>query len=217
MVTLSPVGLRESKKLQTRQHIADTAMRLFVTRGFDHVTVAEVAAAAAVSEKTVFNYFPTKEDLFFDEVPERARALAEAIENRGPRDSIAAALRRQQLQECSRLASPGFAIFARVIEESPALQAKELEVMAYLTRVLTETIAKDPHVDERDARVAAGLLLSVQRQLFSAARQQALAGRHGPAAARRLRANLERAYGLLEHGLGEFGRSDEPHDHAASS
>ena len=73
------VGLRESKKLHTRQQIADEAMRLFVTRGFDHVTVAEVAAAAGVSEKTVFNYFPTKEDLFFDEVPKREAALVEAI------------------------------------------------------------------------------------------------------------------------------------------
>jgi AcrR family transcriptional regulator len=68
------VGLRESKKLETRREIADTAMRLFVERGFDHVTVAEVAAAARVSVKTVFNYFPTKEDLFFDELPERQAA-----------------------------------------------------------------------------------------------------------------------------------------------
>ena len=65
------MGLRESKKLHTRQVIADAAMQLFAQRGFDHVTVAEVAEAAAVSEKTVFNYFPTKEDLFFDEVPAR--------------------------------------------------------------------------------------------------------------------------------------------------
>ena len=78
----SRVGLRESKKLLMRQVIADEAMRLFATRGFDHVTVAEVAAAAGVSDKTVFNYFPTKEDLFFDEVPRREAALVEAISGR---------------------------------------------------------------------------------------------------------------------------------------
>jgi AcrR family transcriptional regulator len=54
------VGLRETKKLRTRREISDRAMQLFALRGFDRVTVAEVAAAAGVSEKTVFNYFPTK-------------------------------------------------------------------------------------------------------------------------------------------------------------
>jgi AcrR family transcriptional regulator len=216
VVTLSPVGLRETKKVRTRQHIADEAMQLFAMRGFDHVTVAEVAAAADVSGKTVFNYFSTKEDLFFDEVPQRAAALVEAIEGRAPGESIPAALRRLQLAECARLASPGFAVFARIIEESPALEAKELEVMAYLSHVLTEAIASDPGIDERDARIAAGLLLSVQRHLFRTARKQALAGKHGPAAVRRLRGEIERAYALLERGLGELGRGDEPHDTVTS-
>src|SRR5947207_3879556 len=107
----SGVGLRETKKLRTRQEIADHAMRLFATRGFDHVTVAEVAAAAGVSEKTVFNYFPAKEDLFYDEVPARAAALAAAIRGRAPGESILSALRRLQAAECPRLSSPAFATF----------------------------------------------------------------------------------------------------------
>jgi AcrR family transcriptional regulator len=201
------VGLRETKKLRTRQEIADTAMRLFATRGFDHVTVAEVAEAAGVSEKTVFNYFPSKEDLFYDEVPAREEALRQAIRGRRPGESILAALRRLQSGECQRLCSPGFAVFARIIEESPALRAKELEVMARFVLVLTEAIRDELGVDERDARVAAGLLVSIHRQLFLAARKQALEGKHGPAAVRRLRADLERAYEFLEHGLGELDRS----------
>ncbi len=154
------MGLRDAKKLRTRQEIADQAMKLFAQRGFDGVTVAEVATAADVSEKTVYNYFPTKEDLFFDEVP--------------------AALRGLQAAECPRLSSPGFAIFARIIEESAALQAKELEVMARFVQVLTETLQAELAIDERDARIAAGLLVSIHRQLFRAARKQALAGKHGP-------------------------------------
>ncbi|HEV3295288.1 MAG TPA: TetR family transcriptional regulator, partial [Streptosporangiaceae bacterium] len=59
------LGLRERKKLRTRQLIAETAMRLFVERGFDAVPVAAVARAAEVAEATVFNYFPTKEDLVY--------------------------------------------------------------------------------------------------------------------------------------------------------
>ena len=203
------MGLRESKKQQTRQEIAANAMRLFVTRGFDHVTVGEVAAAAGVSEKTVFNYFPTKEDLFYDEVPAREAALVDAVRNRAPGESILSALRRLEAGECPRLCSPGFATFARIIEESHALQAKELEVMARFVQVLTDAIQADLGIDERDARIAAGLLVSVHWQLFRTARKQALAGRHGPAAVRRLRADLKRAHELLEHGLGELERSSQ--------
>jgi AcrR family transcriptional regulator len=203
------VGLRETKKLRTRREIADRAMQLFAQRGFDRVTVAEVAAAADVSEKTVYNYFPTKEDLFFDEVPAREAALVAAVRGRRTGESILSALRRLQDGECPRLCSPGFATFARIIEESRALQAKELEVMVRFAQVLTEAIQVELAIDERDARIAAGLLVSVHWQLFSAARKQALAGKHGPAAVRRLRADLERAHQMLERGLGELGRAGE--------
>ena len=196
------MGLRETKKLRTRQEIADTAMRLFVERGFDHVTVAEVAAAAGVSEKTVFNYFPTKEDLFFDEVPARQAAAVEAIRQRRPGESVVAALRRLQARECPRLCSPGFATFARIIEESPALQAKELAVMASFTDVLAGAIRSELRAHEVDAKIAANVLVGVHWQLFRNARVQALEGRHGPTAVRRLRRDLDRAYRLLEHGLG---------------
>jgi AcrR family transcriptional regulator len=198
------VGLRETKKLATRQQIAEVAMQLFVQRGFDRVTVAEVAAEAGVSEKTVYNYFPTKEDLFFDEVPERARALAEAIRSRPEGEPIIATLRRLQIAEAARLTSPGFVTFARVLEESPALQAKELEIMAVLAHALAGALEEEG-IDARDARIAASLLISIHRHFFRAARTQALAGKHGPAAARRLRSDLERAYTLLEHGLGGLG------------
>jgi AcrR family transcriptional regulator len=206
------VGLRESKKLQTRQEIADRAMQLFAQRGFDHVTVAEVAKAANVSEKTIYNYFPTKEDLFFDEVPEREAALVAAVTGRREGESVLQALHRLQTVECPRLSSPGFATFARIIEESTALKAKELEVMSHFVQVLAETLETELALDERDARLAAGLLVSVHRQLFRAARKQALAGKHGPAAARRLRADLDRAYHLLEHGLEELERPSQDLD-----
>jgi len=203
------MGLRESKKLRTRQEIADRAMQLFAQRGFDRVTVAEVADAAQVSEKTVYNYFPTKEDLFFDEVPAREAALVAAVRDRRQDESILAALHRLQAGECPRLCSPGFATFARIIEESTALKAKELEVMSRFVQVLTDALQAELTIDERDARIAAGLLVSVHRQLFRTARKQALAGKQGPAAARRLRAELDRAYHLLEHGLGELERSSQ--------
>ena len=195
------MGLRETKKAQTRQAIAEAAMGLFVTQGFDRVTVAEVAQAAGVSEKTVFNYFPTKEDIFFDEVPERLEALTDAVRARGSDQSLLDAMHGLHAAQCGRLASPSFAHFARTIADSPALQAKEIEVMAQFTDHLAATIQDELGIHPADAQVAANLLMSVHWQVFRNAREHALAGRSGPAAARRLRADLERAYHLLEHGL----------------
>ena len=182
-------------------------MRLFATRGFDRVTVTEVAEAVEVSEKTVFNYFPTKEDLFFDEVPARAAAFAAAIREREPGQSAISALRRLQDRDTSRLTSAGFATFARIIEESPALRAKELEVMRYFADTLTETLRSELRVTELDARIAATALVGVHAQFFRLARKQALEGKHGPAAARKLRHDLARAYDLLENGLSTLEHS----------
>src|SRR2546423_12510050 len=121
------MGLRETKKLQTREAIAAAGMRLFVTRGFDHVTVGEIAREAGVSEKTVFNYFPTKEDIFFDEVPERLEALAEAVCECPAPKPLLSAMHGLPSAQSKRLTSPRFPHFARVFQESPARHAKEAE------------------------------------------------------------------------------------------
>src|SRR5918992_2933375 len=81
-------GLRERKKRAAREAIAATARRLFAERGFDTVTVAEIAAAAEVSEKTVFNHFPTKEDLAFAGREEGLRRLVADITERPPGASV---------------------------------------------------------------------------------------------------------------------------------
>src|SRR3954471_21906555 len=89
-----PLGLRERKKQQTRLAISAVATRLFIERGFEAVTVAEVAAAAGVSVNTVFNYFATKEELFFDRGPEVTEAPSEVVRARRRGESAVAALRR---------------------------------------------------------------------------------------------------------------------------
>ena len=75
-------GLRERKKRQVRQRISNVATAMFLTHGFDNVTVAEVAAASEVSEQTVFNYFTTKESMFFDRSEPMITALADAVRER---------------------------------------------------------------------------------------------------------------------------------------
>src|ERR671931_1436658 len=100
------LGLRELKKQRTRELIAETARRLFTERGFDRVTVAEVARAAEVSEKTVFNYFPTKEDLVYWRLESFEEELLRAVRERDPGESVLSAFGRFVLQQRGLLAEP---------------------------------------------------------------------------------------------------------------
>jgi len=128
-----PSGLRERKKEQTRQLIADTAWRLFADRGFDRVTVAEVARQAEVATATVFNYFPNKEDLFFFRLDAFGAGLVEAVGARPVGEPVLAAFRRAMLASGGLLAQvqagdlqalERLRTVNRVIAASPALQAR---------------------------------------------------------------------------------------------
>src|SRR5438874_6780454 len=98
-------GLRERKKQQTRQQIFDAASRLFEAKGFKEVTVAEIARAADVSEVTVFNYFPTKEDLFYGGMQFFEQELIEAVRNRPRTEPAIKAFRRRLLEGTDALLS----------------------------------------------------------------------------------------------------------------
>lgn len=140
-------GLRERKKRQTRQYISDVATGLFVDRGFDAVTVAEIAEAADVSVNTVYNYFPAKEDLFLDRSAGVVDRLARWVRGRSEGESAAAAVLRELREEVEAV-SPriglmsGYAAFMRVIENAPALRSRlwaiGQEVVANLEAALRE-------------------------------------------------------------------------------
>src|SRR3977135_964953 len=98
-------GLRERKKQQTRDRIRSVARELFVERGFERVTVAEVALAAGVSEPTAFNDLPTKEDLFFGGLEEFEEQLLDAIRLRAAGESVLTAFGRFVLQPRGLLAA----------------------------------------------------------------------------------------------------------------
>ena len=83
-------GLRDRKKEMTRQAISDIATRLFVERGFDKVSVADIADEANVARKTVFNYFPRKEDLVFDREEEGRAMVRDALAGRGVKPPVEA-------------------------------------------------------------------------------------------------------------------------------
>ncbi|MER5491188.1 TetR/AcrR family transcriptional regulator [Streptomyces sp. NPDC002454] len=126
-------GLRERKKRRTRQHISDTATGLFLERGFDAVTIAEIAEAAEVSVNTVYNYFPTKEDLFLDRAPELVDRLAGWVRGRLPGESAARAVLRQLRSEVEAVSprvglAEGYDRFLVVVEDAAGLRARLQEV-----------------------------------------------------------------------------------------
>jgi AcrR family transcriptional regulator len=203
-------GLRARKKEQTRRLIADTARRLFAERGFDAVTVAEVARAADVAEKTVFNYFPTKEDLFYSGMEAFEDQLLGALREREPGETVLAAFRRFLLQprgvfaiEAGEEATRQLRTVTRVITDSPSLVARERQVLARYTDALAALLAEETGADAGDVEpwVAAHALLGVHRSLIEYVRRRVADGATADEIGPELQAQAERALGLLEGGL----------------
>jgi AcrR family transcriptional regulator len=209
------MGLRELKKQQTRQLIADTAWQLFADRGFDRVTVAEVARQAQVAEATVFNYFPTKEDLFYSRLETFGAGLLEAVAAREPGEPALAAVRRYLLGSGGLLtqiaagdaeALQRLRTVSRVIAASPSLLAREQQAIARSTDALAELLAAETGApaDDVTARVAANALLGVQRTLVDHVRRRVLADDQPERLADDVRELGRRAFALLERGLGDY-------------
>ena len=205
-------GLRERKKEQTRQLIAETARSLFTERGFERVTVAEIARAADVSEQTVFNYFRTKEDLVFWRLESFEEELLTTIRERPQGESVLAAFRRFVLAQRGLLGKTDpearelLAGIARMISESPALLAREQQIFAGFTGSLAALIADEQGADADDVEpsVAANALMGVHRALVHYARQRVVEGARNPRLVREVRAQADEAFTLLERGLGDY-------------
>jgi AcrR family transcriptional regulator len=204
-------GLRERKKEQTRALIADTARRLFAERGFDQVPVADVARAADVSVGTVFNYFPTKEDLVYGRMEAFEEEMLKALRDRAPGESIVDAFARFVLEPRGLLASENqgdaefLAAITKMIAESPALLAREREVYDRYTRALAEQIARETGSVPEDVEpwVIANALIGVHRALIDTARRGVLAGTPNRRVAREVQEEGQRALARLKRGLGE--------------
>ena len=204
------VGLRERKKEQTRQLIASTAQQLFAERGFDAVTVADVARAAEVSPGTVFNYFPTKEDLFYSGMQLFEASLVDAVRSRPVGKSVLAAFRDFILANASRLEDEEVASViaraARLVAGSAALQARERELIDGYTDALAELLVAETRASAEsiEPKVVASALMSTHRVLVAYVHARVLAGRHGPALAADFRVQAKRAFGRLERGFGDY-------------
>ncbi|SEK67552.1 TetR/AcrR family transcriptional regulator [Nonomuraea pusilla] len=141
-------GLRERKKRQTRRRIADTAVRLFVERGFDQVTIAEVAAAADVSVNTLYNYFPAKEDLVLPPEEASPTRLADIVRERPPGRSAAHAVLdrlRAEVRGRERIVglTEGFGRVLEMMRAAPTLTARLEDLAGQMTDALAETLAEE--------------------------------------------------------------------------
>jgi AcrR family transcriptional regulator len=207
-------GLRERKKQKTRQLIADTARRLFAEHGFERVTVTEIAREAEVSPATVFNYFPTKEDLFYSRLEAFEDELLTAIRERGPGESVLAAFGAFLLGQGGVLtmdapeADEQLRTITRVITESPALLARERQVFDRYAGALAALLAEETGADADDAvpQAVANALLGLHRALIDQVRREALDGTPVAHIREDIRAGAERAIAQLEQGLGSYGR-----------
>jgi AcrR family transcriptional regulator len=201
------LGLRERKKLKTREEIAAAAMALFMERGFDAVTVAEIARAADVSEKTVFNYFPAKEDLVVHRGQEMIDALIEAVRQTTPGGSVITPFRRLTDALLDAVETgPVEAIVAvpRLVMGSNTLRQRLFVGWEQEAAALAPEIARVTGLEPDDflAAMMARTLSWTHRLIFRAAFTRLLDGEDQREVAAALRVEAARAYDQLQHGFG---------------
>ena len=201
-------GLRERRKQEARQAISGVAMAMFEARGFDEVTISQVAEAAGVSKMTVTNYFPRKEDLVFDRAEVIIRSLADAVAARAPGESLLAAVRRDYAERIAAgdvtLGVPTPA-FARMVGGSHALTGRRREIADLTEQALGDAIAAEAGADDPQQRIVAAQLASVHRVLFAEGTRRVLAGQPRDEICQVLAAAAGRALDLLEPSLGGYG------------
>lgn len=208
-------GLRELKKRRTRENISHHATRLFLERGFDNVTIAEVAAAAQVAKMTVTNYFPRKEDLALDLHDIFVRLPAKTVREREPGESALSALRRAYLAGVAEHDPViGFSgpAFARMITGSPALVARLREFHDDREKALADVLADETGAEPDDImpRVAAAQLGGVHRLLFDETLRRTLDGHSNDEIARAVTDYAHIAFGALEPALADYAVRAQP-------
>jgi AcrR family transcriptional regulator len=191
---IPPAGLRAWKKERTRATISDVATGLFMRDGFEQVTIAQIAAAAEVSVKTVFNYFPSKEDLFFDRADDVIGALVDAVVERPSGATILGALHRlladrrvpfdpsgwRGLRDAASY--EGFRRYLETEDQSPALRTRRLVIGELWTARLTQLFTRQlglPAGDPRAATMATMVIaaLTLRARTLNAAMMARLSAR----------------------------------------
>ena len=182
-------GLRDRKKLATRRKLGEVAFRLFSERGFDAVSVREVAEAADVSVTTLFNYFPSKESLVFDEDQEIEAELVQAVRARPPGVSIPEALRRYLHDKRAEIdpEQEDMAAMHQLMQETPSVAAYARQMWVRFEDSLAAAIAAEIGAPPDDLRCMALARFALEMHPFISRANDPLAA-------------LNAAFDLLEHG-----------------
>ncbi|MGA6165458.1 TetR/AcrR family transcriptional regulator [Saccharothrix sp. AJ9571] len=206
------LGLRERKKQLTRRLISDTAIDLFLASGFDSVSVAEVADAAEVSKRTLFAYFPTKEDLVVHRFAHHEGENAQVVRSRTARQTPLIALRAHFLDGLLRRDpvtglndDPNqIALYAMVVA-TPSLSARLLQFYEGSERELVKELVGGDGADDLIARLAAAQIVATQRTLLMDNIRRLTNGARASDAYPDAVADARKAFKLLRSGLAEFG------------
>ncbi|MBV7696818.1 TetR family transcriptional regulator [Streptomyces sp. TRM70350] len=198
---MAELGLRERKKQRMYQVVSDLAIGLFLEKGFDAVSVAEIAAAAEISKPTLFRYFPAKEDLVLHRIAEHEGEAARVVAAAAGAPLVA--LRQHFLDGLERFDpitglndEPDVLAFHSLLYGTPALVAR---LYPYLER--SEDALAEALGGHLDARLAAGQIVAVQRVLARENWRRMAAGERAVAVRGDAVAAAERAFGLLAAGL----------------
>ena len=196
-------SLRERKKRELRAQLREIAQRMFAERGFDAVTVAEIAHAAGVSDKTVFNYFPAKEDLVLDGHEELEADFVQSIRLRRPGESVLAAARRHALAvaaHMNELPADRRTAFRKIIAATPALRARMHQIAARredeLARVLAAELDDISPLTLHAVAAAIGMLTRLGFGVGEDRKRWSYSD---------LVADIDATFDLFERGLGDFG------------
>ncbi|MEU4465396.1 TetR family transcriptional regulator [Streptomyces sp. NPDC024017] len=198
---MSDPGLRERKKQRMYETVSDIAVRLFMEKGFDAVSVAEVAAAAEISKPTLFRYFPAKEDLVLYRIADHEGEAARVVA--GAEVAAVEALRRHFLEGLERgdpvtglNDHPDVLAFHTLLYGTPSLVARAHTHQERSEAALAEVLGGD-----LDARLAAGQIMAVLRVLALENWRRIAAGERVADVRPDAVAAAERAFGRLAAGL----------------
>lgn len=165
------MALREIKKQKTRKVISDMATTLFLERGYQNVTMAEIAQRAEVSPATLFNYFSSKESLVFDEDNEREKALVDQVMNREKGQTVLQALLEAGLAnyESLKAEKENFSRFMQFIESTPELLSYSQQMSLRHEKALAAVIRKESHkkLSELESQALARIILQFFQMAFA--------------------------------------------------